>query len=78
MGLTRAHVLLAEQVCEMTSLELKAKELAYRRMADVARLSRVSLIKRRIKDGTYDETSPLPRVADRIGDILDQGRQTNG
>jgi hypothetical protein len=62
----------------MTSLELKAQELAYRRMADVVWLSRISLIKRRIKDGTYDETSPLPLVADRLADTLDQGRHTNG
>ena len=54
-----------------TSLELRAQELAYRKMADVVRLSRVRLITVQIKTGTYEERAALPVVAERLIEELD-------
>ncbi len=55
----------------LTGAELRAKELAYRNMANVVRSNRVRLVKLQIDDGTYGEESALPVVAERLADELE-------
>lgn len=57
-----------------TSLsELRKQELAHRGMADVIRSQRVTTIRWRIDDGTYDEQAAIPTVVQKLADILDDG-----
>ncbi len=55
----------------LTGAELRARELEHREMPIVARANWVRLISKQIDDGTYDEESALPVVAERLAGELE-------